>query len=235
MILDEFISAVRDWLGDAEDHIIGDNQIMFFVLSSLDFYAAQIYNAGKGRVEYKVTKTPATKETTVSETFAFGQVGYVRRRIYDGVASDLWEDLDVCDKISDLNDAELAGRLAVYFVGHSPMTMILSWNPDSTETLELWGEKLMFSDLEETSDEVADIPALFQHLVIEGAAKKAINLLLRTAPALAEFVRAQKAELNESIQRREIIWRNYLAGTIDKRRTHEIEAYSPLRDPVFYE
>lgn len=231
MILEQFPAGVRDWLGDPADHVISDRQIMFYTLSAFDFYAAQLYNAGKGAVEYKVTKTPAAKETTVAEVFAFGQVGYARRRVFDGETMDAWADLDICDSIGMLNDAEAMSRYAVFFYGNDPMTMSLSWVPASTETIELWGEKVLFSDLA-LDDEVIDIPGLFHHLVVENAAKRGINNLLKF-PELVAFANAQRGELAESIGKREIIWRNYLAGTLGRKSIHEVEPYSPFRDSFY--
>jgi hypothetical protein len=221
-------------LGDPPDEVINDAQIMFYVLGAFDFYAMKFYNAGKGFVEYKVTKTPTTKVTTVSEEFAFGQVGYIRRRIADTDTLDSWVDVKIADSISDLNDAESRGDYAVYFYGPAPITMELSWIPSTDgDTLELWGERVLFTALV-MNEEVVDIPQLFHHLAMEFGAKKAATWLFKY-PNWQVFARELKNELASSIEQREVILRNYLAGQIDRKKSHAIRAYNPMEDHVFFD
>lgn len=228
MKLSEAKSAVRDWLGDPEDSVINDNAIMFFLLAALDFYGAQLVNAGKGQIAAKVVKKLTAKESTLQDEFAFGQSGYVRLKIGETDTETSWTDLDIFDSISDLNEAEQTGRRGVFFYDNK---LVLSWVPVDTETLEIWGEKILFSDLT-MNETVQDIPALFHHLVVENASKKALTRFFKF-PDLIAFARETKAELGESIEKREIIWRKYLAKSPDEKRPKQADVYSPLSDSFY--
>lgn len=228
MELQEAKSAVREWLGDPSPDQITDSTIMFFVLSALDFYGAQLLNAKKGSIEKSVTKTVTTKTTSFSEQFAFGQAGYVRRKVSGLDAEKAWNDVDICAGPADLNEAERGGRHAVFFAGNK---MILSWTPTEPVTLEIWGQRVLFTNLA-MSETIPDVPGLFHHLVVEQASKRAITRLLKF-PDLVVFARATQNDLMESIERREIIWRKYLAASPDEKRRHETERYSPLRDEYY--
>jgi hypothetical protein len=228
MKLAEAKSGVREWLGDPDDTVITDSTIMFFVLAALDFYGAQLVNAGKGAIEAKVTKQVSTKEISFEDEFAFGQSGYVRLKTGENDIETAWSDLDIFDSIADLNDAESEGRRGVFFYDNK---MVLSWTPIETETLEIWGERVLFSNLALNSS-IQDIPTLFHHLVVENASKRAFTRLFKF-PDLLAFAKSTQNELAESIEKREIIWRKYLAKSPDERRRHERDVYSPLNDSFY--
>jgi hypothetical protein len=230
MRLHELKSAAREWMGDPSDDVISDAAIMFFILAALDFYGAQLVNAGKGTIEAKVTKQPTAKETTFSEEFAFGQSGYARLKVSETDAATEWEDLDIFDSIADLNDAERDGRRGIFFYAGK---MVLSWTPVEAETIEIWGEQILFQNLV-LSEEVRDIPGLFHHLVVENASKRGLTRFFKF-PDLIPFARATQNELAESIEKREIIWRKYLAKSPDEKRRHESDSYTPLNDGFYSE
>ena len=228
MQLREANAAVREWLGDPTDDQINDSAIMFFILAALDFYGAQLVNAGKGQIAAKVTKQFPVREIALQEEFAFGQSGYARLKVGENDVETAWIVIDIFDSIADLDEAERTGRRGVFAFGDK---LVLSWTPAETETIEFWGERVLFTNLA-PAENISDIPGLFHHLVVENAAKRALARLFKF-PDLTAFAKVTREELAESIEKREIIWRKYLAKSPDERRRQQSDVYSPLADEFY--
>ena len=163
----------------------------------------------------------------------FNEPEVVMRRLgTPGQLRPMWEQITKAQDIEDLRRAETRGEKKIYFYG-KPLKYILSWKPNLSEQLELWGKaKIEKADKTPAMAQEAMLPEECQYLPAVRATIAVLDDLLLPPDGndYLTFVRFRKETLAAELQERERIFDVWRSNAHQSTGSFYGEPYNPLAD-----
>lgn len=227
----DIISNAIDLAGASLVDKLETHTAVLHYLNCLDDRNLELTNSSRGQRFYQITDGTFNAATgTFADTTIKLRPTHVRYIVPQGSTSlrPSWRVVDIVDSIEALTDAANDGREAVMFTGVSPIAWRLSWTPDTSLTVQMFGKKLG-ADEDDLSTE-PDFPVEFGRLLSLEIAMMMLDevLLLDDAKRYEAFVENRTIKLATQFKRAQHIWDVYRSNASESITTQQ--PYDPWKD-----
>lgn len=211
----EIISNMIDLAGASLVEKLETHTAVLHYLNCLDDRNLELSNSSRGQRFYQITDATFNAASgTFADTTIKLRPSHVRYIVPQGSTSrrPQWRVIDIVDNIEALTSAANQGREAVFFTAVSPIAWRLSFTPDTSLTVQMFGKKLGADETDLATE--PDFPVEFGRLIaLEGALMMLDEvLLLDDAQKYQAFVQSRSLKLAGQFKRAEWIWDNYRAN-----------------------
>lgn len=216
----EIISNAVDMAGASLVDKLETHTAVLHYLNALSDRNLQLANSSRGQRFYEISDDEITSESgNFADTTFRLRPTHVRYRLQPDASIQFpkWVIIDIVDTIEELTRAANNGQRAIFFSAISPLSYRLSWAPEETLAVQIFGKRLG-ADEDDLSAE-PDFPNEFGDLLSVEIAMHMLDevLLLDDAKRYQAFVESRSLKLQGRFQRLEWIWNVYRSNASESQ------------------